>query len=257
MKLVWKKFTLLELLIVCAVLAILLSMLLPSLGRSREKARRAVCLSNLKQIYYGGLMHSKNSNGSFPDGHVSMGNPGTGDFSISSKSTREGHGKLIAAKHIAPEVVYCPSLDNAGRFGWHVLNGRNPLVARDGGFQKKQPVLQHNGVMGGWMRLTTVSNYAYRSTFGPGSEYGSLKWSQMKRYSIAANIYKHDASRILWGDHFIMGYGRTVHKDGYNFVQLSGAAKWHQDTLGVGSRALNVNSVNYRKQEEMYRLFDE
>ena len=43
-------FTLIELLVVIAIIAILAAMLLPALQKAREKARQAVCQSNLKQI---------------------------------------------------------------------------------------------------------------------------------------------------------------------------------------------------------------
>jgi len=43
-------FTLMELLVVIAIIAILMAVLMPALNRAREQGKRAVCLSNLKQL---------------------------------------------------------------------------------------------------------------------------------------------------------------------------------------------------------------
>ena len=46
-------FTLIELLVVISIIAMLMAILLPSLGRAREQSRRAACMANLRSIGQG------------------------------------------------------------------------------------------------------------------------------------------------------------------------------------------------------------
>jgi prepilin-type N-terminal cleavage/methylation domain-containing protein len=59
-------FTLIELLVVVAIIALLISILLPSLGRAREQAKRAVCASNLRSITQACITYSMDNNDSVP-----------------------------------------------------------------------------------------------------------------------------------------------------------------------------------------------
>jgi len=54
-------FTLIELLVVITIIAVLISLLLPSIGRSRGLAQLTVCKSNLRQVYLGIAGYNNNS----------------------------------------------------------------------------------------------------------------------------------------------------------------------------------------------------
>lgn len=59
-------FTLIELLVVIAIISILAAILFPVFAQAREKARRASCTSNLKQISLGYMQYVQDNDEGFP-----------------------------------------------------------------------------------------------------------------------------------------------------------------------------------------------
>jgi prepilin-type N-terminal cleavage/methylation domain-containing protein len=65
-------FSLVELLVVVAIIALLIAILLPSLGKAREAARRAACCSNLHQLSVATLLYAEGNDGWAPNSSDSM-----------------------------------------------------------------------------------------------------------------------------------------------------------------------------------------
>ncbi|BAM03497.1 type II secretion system protein [Phycisphaera mikurensis] len=65
-------FTLIELLVVISIIALLVGILLPALGKARESARASVCQSNLKQLGIAGHAYATDFDG-FPPGDEALG----------------------------------------------------------------------------------------------------------------------------------------------------------------------------------------
>ncbi len=92
-------FTLMELIIVIAIIGILAAILFPVLNRSKEKSRRTACLSNERQLSTAWLMYSQDN-----DGRVVP-------WSVSGRSASDAFvwDQLIKPYHKNDKVMQCPA----------------------------------------------------------------------------------------------------------------------------------------------------
>src|SRR5688572_4998126 len=74
-----RAFTLVELLVVIGIIAVLIGVLLPVLGRAREQSRQTACLSNLRQLGMAFMMYANENKGWLP-AHARGGNNYSHDF---------------------------------------------------------------------------------------------------------------------------------------------------------------------------------
>ena len=103
-------FTLVELLVVIGIIAILIGILLPTIARARESARRASCLSNLRQVSMAMRFYAHDNRDQVPLGYRS----GNKQFNSMIYAFDEAKlvlfGWLYAGGYMkTPQVFFCPS----------------------------------------------------------------------------------------------------------------------------------------------------
>jgi prepilin-type N-terminal cleavage/methylation domain-containing protein len=127
-----KGFTLVELLVVIGIIAVLISILLPTLARARESANRVKCASNLRQIAMASIAYANENRGSLPPTRFDNGptQSPTYDYLFTYSYTHNwpgpggqelgaNIGRLIVRKHLSTwDIIECPSSGRAQDDQW-------------------------------------------------------------------------------------------------------------------------------------------
>jgi prepilin-type N-terminal cleavage/methylation domain-containing protein/prepilin-type processing-associated H-X9-DG protein len=98
-----RAFTLIELLVVIAIIAILAAMLLPAVSKSKGKALRVACISNIKQVGMGVILWAQDQEGKFPF----LVDPTNGGSRTLDKARQ--HFVVLSNELVTPKVLICQS----------------------------------------------------------------------------------------------------------------------------------------------------
>lgn len=117
-------FTLIELLVVIAIISLLVSILLPSLNKAKELAKRSVCASNFKNIGTAMVTYAEDNNAKYPSGRAD--HWPNGDFSLGTGPPDETAypspgPRLLEPDYISvPSVFFCPSGHRTAETDWPI-----------------------------------------------------------------------------------------------------------------------------------------
>lgn len=185
----YKKFTLIELLLVIAIIGILASMLLPVLSKGRKKAFQATCANNIRQLGMAANMYSEDWDGLLPFDYT------TNSASSLKALTKNGFLEPSLGNWM-PAAAQCPMGLDVSTAGWQ------SNVAMNWKFDPSEPAnvgsdLFLNSGEGSSERMVYMDSYdafsrMYRGYFTSNKMFHSDKKTRIARHQNKANVYFQD-----------------------------------------------------------------
>jgi len=119
----WNRaFTLLELILVMAIIGILISLLLPALAKAHLKANRLKCVNNLKEIGAGFHLFANDHQGRLPT-EISARDGGSLEFVRGGNAFK--HFQALSNEIVKPELLVCPVDRRSAAKNWRDLRNTN------------------------------------------------------------------------------------------------------------------------------------
>jgi len=183
----YKKFSLIELLLVIAIIGILTSILLPVLSKGRQKAFQATCANNIRQVGMAANMYSEDWEGLFPFDYNT-------DSSLKAL-TKNGFLEPSLGNWV-PSVAQCPMGLDVSAAGWKSNVAMNWKFDPGSSFNSGSDFFLNSG-KGSSERMVYMDSYnafdnMYKGYFTSDKIFHSDKKTRIARHQNKANVYFQD-----------------------------------------------------------------